>query len=230
MNKDLLQTILPRLERAYGRQTRFSSKTPIDQLIATILSQRTNYADELLAYNNLRDRYPTWEEVAAAPVEAIERLIRSSRFPEVKAPRIVEVLRRIIDEHGSANLDFLQGLSTEEALAYLMALPGVGFKTATFVLLFTLRKPVLPEDTHIHRVTTRTGILTPKTSLEKAHIQLLQLLPPDPAELLNFHKLFFHHGQKVCTFSFPRCRVCIVSDVCDYYGRIRKGEADPKGG
>jgi endonuclease-3 len=97
----------------------------------------------------------------------------------------------------------------------------VGYKTSTFVLLFTLRRPRLPVDTHIHRVTTRTGILQPKTTLEKAHLQLLKMLPEDPDELLNFHKLFFHHGQKICTYTFPRCEKCLVNDVCEYYARTR---------
>lgn len=225
MNPDLLPIIIARLEAEYGRQSRYSSKGPMEQIIATILSQRTNYADEKLAYNRLREQYPSWEEVAAAPTETVEKLIESSRWPELKAPRIQEVIRRIMERAGGrASLDFLKDMSTEAALEYMMSLPGVGYKTANFVLLFTLRRAALPVDTHVHRVSTRTGILPMKTSQEKAHILLLDMLPKVPDELLNFHCLLFRHGQGICTFSFPRCAECVLKDVCRYYAEVRQGE------
>lgn len=219
MDVALLHIIVRRLEEAHGRQTRYSSKNPMDQLIATILSQRTNYADEMQAYNQMRERFPTWEEVAAAPVAELEAMIQPSRFPELKAPRIQEVIRRIMADHGDTELRFLNDMTTEAAQAYLMSLPGVGFKTSAFVLLFSLRRPVLPVDTHVHRVSTRTGILPAKTSQEKAHTILLTMLPKDPDELLNFHKLLFKHGQQVCTFSYPRCQACLLKDICAYYNK-----------
>ena len=222
MDVALLHIIVRRLEEAHGRQTRYSTKSPMDQLIATILSQRTNYADELQAFTQLRDRFPTWEEVAAAPVAELEASIQPSRFPELKAPRIQEVIRRIIADHGDTEMRFLDDMTTEAAQAYLMSLPGVGYKTSTFVLLFSLRRPVLPVDTHVHRVSTRTGILPSKTSQEKAHVVLLTMLPKDADELLNFHKLLFKHGQQVCTFSYPRCQACILQDICAYYNQQQR--------
>ncbi len=225
MDVALLHIIVRRLEEAYGRQTRYSTKNPMDQLIATILSQRTNYADELQAFTQMRDRFPTWEAVAAVPVAELEATIQPSRFPELKAPRIQEVIRRIIADHGDTEMRFLDDMTTEAAQAYLMSLPGVGYKTSTFVLLFSLRRPVLPVDTHVHRVSTRTGILPPKTSQEKAHVLLLTMLPKDPDELLNFHKLLFKHGQQVCTFSYPRCEGCILKDICAYYNQQRSDRA-----
>ena len=225
MDVALLHIIVRRLEEAYGRQTRYSTKNPMDQLIATILSQRTNYADELQAYTQMRARFPSWEEVAAAPVAELEATIQPSRFPELKAPRIQEVIRRIIADHGDTEMRFLEDMPTEAAQAYLMSLPGVGYKTSTFVLLFSLRRPVLPVDTHVHRVSTRTGILPAKTSQEKAHVLLLTMLPKDADELLNFHKLLFKHGQQVCTFSYPRCQACLLKDICAYYNQQRSDRA-----
>ena len=225
MTPAFLHLIVDRLEKKYGRQTRYSSKGPMEQIIATILSQRTNYADEKLAYDQLRAQFPSWEAVAAAPTEALEKLIQSARFPELKAPRIKEVIRRIMERNGSASLDFLADMTTEDAQAYLMSLPGVGFKTSTFVLLFSMRRPVLPVDTHVHRVSTRTGIIPFKTSQEKAHQLLLQMQQRHADGLLNFHKLLFKHGQEICTFSFPRCRECMLKDVCAYYIAILKASS-----
>lgn len=211
-----LDYLLSVLESVYGRQKRYSTKSAMDQLIATILSQRTTYADERTAFNNLLDTYKDWRGVAAAPVDGIEKCIATSRWPEVKAPRIKEILNHIIAEYGGPNLDFLADMEVDDAQELLMKLPGVGFKSATFVLLFTLRKPVLPVDTHVHRVSTRFGILPPKITQAKAHTALLEILPTEADELLNFHKLLFKHGQKVCTFSYPKCDKCPLSSRCDY--------------
>ncbi|PHI21341.1 endonuclease III [Lewinellaceae bacterium SD302] len=205
------------LEKEYGRQTRYSSKSAMDQLIATILSQRTNYADERTAYDKLLSTFGDWEGVARADVKDIEQCIQTSRWPEVKAPRIKEIINHIIDTYGAADLDFLADLPLDEAQNLLMALPGVGHKTTTFVLLFSLRKPVLPVDTHVHRVSTRYGILPMKTSQAKAHGELLKMLPNTADDLLNFHKLLFKHGQRVCTYSHPKCESCVANKECDYF-------------
>lgn len=215
---DHLNYLIDTLQLEYGRQTRYSTKSAMDQLIATILSQRTNYADERAAFDKLLSTYGDWHGVAAAPVEDIEACIQTSRWPEVKAPRIKHILNHIISEYGEPNLDFLHEMPVEEVLELLMALPGVGHKTATFVALFTLRKPALPVDTHVHRVSTRYGIIPRKMSQAKAHSALLEMLPRQADDLLNFHKLLFKHGQRVCTYSNPRCGECVLRERCDFVG------------
>jgi len=194
----------------------------MDQLIATVLSQRTTYADERKAFTKLLHTYGNWRGVAAAPVSGIEECIASSRWPEVKAPRIKDILNLIIDRYGEPTLDFLAEMDTEAAQNLLMELPGVGFKSATFVLLFSLRKPVIPVDTHVHRVSTRYGILPAKMTQAKAHSALLDILPREADKLLNYHKLLFKHGQRTCTWSSPRCPDCVVADRCDYAAARRK--------
>ncbi len=216
-----LDYLLSTLEAEYGRQTRYSRKSAMDQLVATILSQRTNYADEKAAYDKLLDRYGDWSGVAAAPVAGIEECIQTSRWPEIKAPRIKEVLRQVIGTYGNDLDRVLSEMPVEAAQKLLMELPGVGFKTATFVLLFSLRKPVLPVDTHVHRVSTRFGILPAKISQAKAHGALLEILPTDADELLNFHKLLFKHGQRVCVYSNPRCGKCVVREYCRYFQQVK---------
>ena len=220
-----LDFLIQALEETYGRQTRYSTKSAMDQVIATTLSQRTNYADEKAAYDRLLATYGDWRGVAAAPVEGIEECIQTSRWPEVKAPRIKEILNLVIDRYGEPNLDFLADMPLDEAQALLMELPGVGFKTATFTLLFSLRRPVLPVDTHVHRVSTRYGILPKKITQAKSHGALLEMLPKDADELLNFHKLLFKHGQRVCTYSRPKCGACVVRERCRYFKEERTSRA-----
>ncbi len=211
-----LQFLIDTLEVTYGRQTRYSTKSAMDQVIATTLSQRTNYADEKAAYDRLLATYGDWEGVARAPVEGIEACIQTSRWPEVKAPRIKEIINIVLERYGKPDLEFLRELPVKEAKELLMELPGVGHKTATFVLLFSLKRPALPVDTHVHRVSTRYGLLPAKISQAKSHDALLNMLPAEADELLNFHKLLFKHGQRVCTFSHPRCGQCVVATRCRY--------------
>ena len=150
-------------------------------------------------------------------MEGIEQCIQTSRWPEIKAPRIKEMLNLILEEYGELDMQFLADMPVDEAQELLMKLPGVGFKTATFVLLFSLRRPALPVDTHVHRVSTRFGILPEKITQAKSHKALLDMLPKDADELLNFHKLLFKHGQRVCIYSRPKCGECVVRERCRYY-------------
>ena len=113
-------------------------------------------------------------------------------------------------------------MSADEGLEWLTALPGVGIKTASLVLLFCFSKPVLPVDTHVHRISGRVGLIGPKVSAEKAHKELLELLPKTPETLYTFHVNMLRHGQRVCTWNNPRCANCPLTGSCDWYQENRK--------
>jgi len=206
-----------RLNEHYGVQEIRGRVDPMHELIGTILSHRTTFANERIAYQTMRERFPTWEKVRDAPLDQLIDAIKTANYPEIKAPYIQNVLTVLIAERGEANIDFLWNLSTEEAMAWLNRLPGVGPKTSTLLLLFSFHKPVLPVDTHVHRVTQRLGLIGPKVSAEKAHTLLLSYLPQDAGVLYNFHKHFFWHGQRVCFWYNPNCAGCVLNDMCDFY-------------
>lgn len=124
-------------------------------------------------------------------------------------------------ERGAATIDFLGDLPAEEGLRWLMALPGVGIKTASLVLLFCFQKAVLPVDTHVHRVSRRIGLIGPKVDATAAHRQLLALLPHEPHILFNFHVSQLRHGQQVCVWGTPRCERCPLTDLCAWYEEER---------
>jgi endonuclease-3 len=205
------------LNEAYGVLDIAPRRSHLHQLIGTILSHRTTHANEVTAYRRMRERFPTWEAVRDAPLDELIDCIRTANYPEVKAPSIQRVLARLIAERGEASIDFLEDLSTEEAMRWLTSLPSVGLKTATLVLLFNFKKPVLPVDTHVHRVMQRIGAIGPRVSAERAHDILLARLPKDATVLYNFHTHFYWHGQRVCTWSAPRCGICVLQDRCDYF-------------
>jgi endonuclease-3 len=211
-----------RLQQVYGEQDLYNRRDAMRELISTMLSHRTTHADEEKAYRQMHERFGSWEGIRDAPLPELIDAISSSRFPEAKAVNIKKVVGKIIADHGEANIDFLRDMSVEEAMNWLTSLPGVGLKTSTLVLLFNFYKPVLPVDTHVHRVTQRLGVIGPKTNAEKAHTLLLDMLPKDAKVLFNFHKHFFWHGQKVCVYSVPRCKQCVLTDICDWYQTNRK--------
>lgn len=205
----------------YGeRPLRPPRREPMVELIMTILSQRTTGANEALAFKRMWDHYGSWESIRDADVAELADLIAPSNFAEAKAPHIKATLDRIIRERGAANIDFLQDLPVEEGLSWLLSLPGVGIKTASLVLLFNFSKQVMPVDTHVHRVSLRTGLLPPRTSAEKAHIMLLEILPSEPHILFNFHVTCLRHGQVICVWKNPKCPRCPVRHLCDYYHEV----------
>ncbi len=215
------------LLRAYGERELKPRRDPMHELISTILSQRTTWKNEELAYNRMWAQFGSWEAVKDAPTAELARAIAPSNFAAAKAPQIQKTIARILELRGSTDLSFLADLSADEGVAWLTALPGVGIKTASLVLLFCFAKPVLPVDTHVYRVSQRVGLLSAKVKTSTAaHAPLFALLPPDPHLLYNFHIALLLHGQRVCTFNAPRCRSCPALAICNY-GRARVQRTHP---
>jgi endonuclease-3 len=188
---------------------------PLDELINTILSQNTNDLNRDRAYRALRAKFPTWKAVRDAPTPQVIAAIKPAGLANQKGLRIQKVLRRITEERGELDLNFLRGLPTDEARTWLISLDGVGPKTASIVLLFALGKPAFPVDTHIHRVTGRLGLIPPKTSAEKAHEILEELVPP--AWYHAFHLNVIEHGRQVCKAQRPQCERCVLQKYCAYF-------------
>ncbi len=102
-------------------------------------------------------------------------------------------------------------------MARLEALPGVGPKTASCVLLFSLGVPVMPVDTHVHRVAGRLGLIPPGMSADAAHAHLTALVPD--SRMLEAHLLLIAHGRATCRSQRPRCGECVLLELCPYGGR-----------
>ncbi|MGB9722710.1 MAG: endonuclease III domain-containing protein [Chloroflexia bacterium] len=203
-----------RLVGLYGEPPRRPKMEPVAALVSTILSQNTSDGNRDRAFARLRERFPTWEAVRDAPVEAVEEAIRPAGLSRMKAPRIQAALRRITEEGGRIALDFLAEMPLSEARAWLSSFPGVGPKTAAIVLLFAFGRPAFPVDTHIYRLGKRLGLLPPNVSRERAHFLLEELLPPET--YLTFHLNLIRHGREVCHAQRPACRCCLLLDLCLY--------------
>ncbi|MBI1902649.1 MAG: endonuclease III [Planctomycetia bacterium] len=218
-----VREICQRLRKEYGPVKLGKPLPPLGELVATILSQNTSDRNSDAAFEELRRRFKSWDAVRRAPVGKIARAIRRGGLSRQKAPRIKAVLQAIYEEHGKLSLDFLHAMPTAKALEYLRNFAGVGPKTAACVLLFACRKPVLPVDTHVLRVSGRLGLIGPKTNAEKAHEELAQLVPR--RKVLDFHIQIIRHGRRVCTAQRPRCTECVLLDLCPE-GKRRMGMKD----
>ena len=191
------------------------ARDPVDTLVSTILSQNTNDVNRDRAFGRLRERLPTWETVRDAPTEELIEATRPAGLAPTKAPRIQGALRRITEERGEISLDFLVDLPLEEARKWLLSIPGIGPKTAAIVLLFGLGRPAFPVDTHVHRVTQRLALIPRKTTREKAHELLEEMLPSEM--YYAFHLNIIAHGRATCHARLPECDRCMLQDHCAYY-------------
>ena len=208
-----------RLTELYG-VAEWSKKDPLSMLVDIILSHRTRDEQTAAAYDNLLKRFGSWAVMRDAPTYEVQEAIDNVNWPEVKAPRLQALMRRITEERGELNLDFLRDIPVEEGAAWLNRLEGVGPKTTAAVLLFSSRKPILPVDTHVWRVSIRLGLIGKKVTADNAHALLQALLPNDPQTIYNFHKALLRHGQRICVYERPRCEKCILTDLCDYYKTV----------
>ncbi|HPD31890.1 MAG TPA: hypothetical protein PLL20_18000 [Phycisphaerae bacterium] len=129
-----------------------------------------------------------------------------------KTRSIQAILRFIHEDRGRLSLEFLRRRPMGRARAYLLALPGVGPKTAACVLLFNLGKPALPVDTHVHRVSWRLGLIPDDATAEDAHEILEPACPPK--QVYAFHVLLIRHGRQICRARKPRCGECVLADIC----------------
>ena len=204
-----------RLLRVYEEPRWRSCMDPVSVLVSTILSQNTNDVNRDRAFQRLRERFPTWETVRDADVESVKDAIRVAGLANRKAPTIQRALEYMTVQRGELSLDFLKDMPVTEAKSWLTAINGVGPKTAAIVLLFSLGLPAFLVDTHVHRVTRRLALIGPKVSREQAHEILEALLAEEV--YYAFHLNIIRHGRQVCLARNPRCEVCVLEDVCDYY-------------
>jgi endonuclease-3 len=211
--------IRDRLREMYGRPVNNPHGHPIAELVRTVLSQNTNDRNRDVAYNRLRERFPTWEEVRDAPPEEVIEAIRPGGLANTKGPRIQEILDRL-DEH--PDLDWLADAQRDEAIEYLTALPGVGRKTAACVMIFTFDRPEIPVDTHVYRVGGRLGLIREGASFTEAHDELRAVV--DPEDAYELHINLINHGRALCRPS-PRCKECALRRMCPWYRRHARDSA-----
>ena len=184
----------------------------------TVLSQATSDVNSERAFGGLTDRFSSWEEVLDAPTGEVADAIRSGGIADVKARRIQQILAEIERREGAVSLARLEKISDEDVVSYLCSLPGVGVKTASCVLLFSLGRAAFPVDTHVLRVASRLGLIDERAIAQAAHRLLEPAVPPELR--YEFHMQLIRHGRTVCTARRPRCSACVLFDLCEVGPRL----------
>jgi endonuclease-3 len=186
---------------------------PLEELILTVLSQNTSDVNRDRAYDAMRERFPTWEALAAADERHLAEAIRPGGLSNVKAPRILAILHRIRErEGGSLDLSWMRRAPSRRVRDYLTSLPGVGPKTAACVLAFSLGRPALPVDTHVYRVARRLGFIEPGVDAARAHGVMEEAVPPRLR--VRMHVGLIRLGRQICRAGRPACETCPLQDLC----------------
>jgi len=203
----LFKEILDKIESAIEGEAHLDElankiQDPFKILISTILSARTRDSNTREATKTLFSRFGTPNEIAEAEVEELEKLIYKAGFYKVKALRIKEVSKLIMEDFDG---------SVPDNFKELVSLPGVGAKTANCVLVYAFKKPAIPVDTHVHRIPNRLGWIKTRRP-EQTEEELKRILPKD--QWIRVNRLFVRFGQEICIPNYPKCRICPLEDSC----------------
>jgi endonuclease-3 len=240
----LMAFVLDRLAEANGRPVWQHRLDPTSELILTILTANSADINAEVAFGALRDRYPSaptppgaslepqhfpgwggvglpdlpppdWAAVEAAPIAELTDVIRPGGLANQKAPRIQAALGALRANGGRYSLEFLRDKPPLEARDWLSAIPGIGKKTASVVLLFSFGTPLMPVDRHVHRVSSRIGLIPDKADANQAHDYFLAMLRPD--QMYETHVSLISHGRRTCHAQRPDCEHCPLAMRCRYF-------------
>ncbi|MDP2366248.1 MAG: endonuclease III [Ignavibacteria bacterium] len=193
--------------------------TPLDAIIGTILSQNTNDKNSYQAYRNLKDNFSDWDKLAELKAIQIEKYIKIAGLGKQKSKAIYELLQSLKTKQKSVSLDQIKRNSDEEILNELTSYNGVGVKTASCVLLFSLGRNVCPVDTHVHRTLNRIGIVKTNTP-EKTFCEITNQIPENTAH--SFHTNLIRLGREICKPSNPACSICPLRKICKFESKNMK--------
>ena len=205
MNKQIRSEIFRRLRELNPQpKTELEYATPFQLLVAVVLSAQATDVGVNKATRRLFPRAGTPAEILALGEEGLCDYIRTIGLYRSKAKHVIELCRLLLQKHGG---------EVPQERAALEALPGVGRKTANVVLNTAFGQPTIAVDTHIFRVSNRTGI-APGKDVREVEDRLLRVVPPEFK--LDCHHWLILHGRYVCQARKPRCAECPIRDLCEY--------------
>jgi endonuclease III len=204
MQSTLLNNNLVRATALKNLQTQ-EDGDPFKILIGTILSARTRDETTTNVIKMLFSRFKNPDELSRASLKEIKELIQKIGFYNVKAIRIKEVSKILVDKYNS---------KVPSNMEDLLTFPGVGRKTANCVLVYGFRKPAIPVDVHVHRISNRIGIVDTKKP-EETEIVLQKSI--DMKYWTAINETFVAFGQNICLPIKPKCGLCRLTKICKYY-------------
>jgi len=178
--------------------------SPFQLLVATILAAQATDRQVNIITRELFRVAPDAAIMSGMELDQVKSLVRSINYYNNKAKNILEVSRILAERY--------EGV-VPETREELESLPGVGRKTANVVLSNAFHQPVMPVDTHVHRVSNRIGLVQTEKP-DQTETELIKIIPRDL--VINFHHYLLLHGRYTCKAKKPGCAGCEISSVCDY--------------
>lgn len=222
-----IERIIRILRKQYGnpKVSVKNSNNILDVLIATKLSQNTTDKSSYRAYINLKKKFGDWENVRKSRVTEIMKCIKVCGLANTKAMEIKEMLSGMKKNYGSLDLSFLNKLSNKKIYTELLKYKGIGVKTISCMMNYSLNRDVFPVDTHIHRVLNRLGIVQTK-SAGKTFEETVDRIPKGKKHELHVNLIKF--GRNVCRSLNPLCSVCILYKECTFDNKLtyRKNKSE----
>lgn len=212
------------LEAAYQTpETSLGNKCdPLDEAVYIILSFQTDLARFTATWARLRKAYPTWARLDRASESSIARVLREGGLQRQKARTLKQLFAAVKSAAGTLSLDALRGMDTKAAEALLLRLPGLSWKGARCVLMYSLGRDAFPVDSNVFRVLKRMGVL-PRSAVYRRrslHDKLQELVPPGRRRALHVNLVV--HGQRTCLPLAPKCGACAVRPICAMSGVTRR--------
>ncbi len=205
MKKNIRRIILLLRKEVEETRPTVLHKEPFRILISTVLSQRTRDENTKVASKQLFSKYRTAKQLASASLKDIEKLIKPSGFYRVKARRVKEISRQVVERFGG---------KVPKTMKELLTLGGVGYKTAACVLVFGYGMPEIPVDIHVSTMSKRLG-LTKEKDPNKIRLDLMKRIPKK--YWLEINELMVKYGQRICLTRNPKCGICKLKKFCEYY-------------
>ena len=210
-----LQKIVEILSKKYEINEWWTGYTSFETLVSIILSQRTYWKNVKTAIERFSERFDGVEDVAKASVDEIEEAIKPAGLYRVKAQRIKNIARDLVEKY-DGKLDKILNLSYNKAKKKLTSISGIGPKTADVFLMAIKGEQVLPVDVHIFRIMKRLGIANERDSYESLKAKLEVEIPRN--QRIKTHLILIEFGRQICRAQNPKCKKCPIKRYC----KVRK--------
>ena len=204
------------LDAEYGAPESVLGNQPnaLDEAVYIILSFQTDLRRFRVTWASLRAAFPRWDDADRAPVNEIADVLRAGGLHQQKARAIKRLLRAVRGEFGELSLAALREMDDAAAERVLTKLPGLSWKGARCVLLYSLQRDVLPVDGNTFRILRRAGVIPGSAAYRRKslHDGLQAAVPVDRRR--PFHVNLVVHGQRTCLPASPRCESCSALHAC----------------
>lgn len=208
------------LQRAYGapEDSLGNKRNPLSEAIYILLSYQTNLSRSKSVWRRLRSSFPRWQDVERASVSRVAAVLRQGGLQRQKARVIKTLLAKVRRLFGELSLKRLRGESDDHAERILTQLPGLSWKGARCVLLYSLDREVFPVDVNTFRILKRIGIIPVHSVYRRKSVHDTLETAILPSRRREFHVNLVVHGQRTCLPLNPKCHACPVRPICSMTG------------